>query len=220
MPEVTWIAVGSGGELTASLARHVSPLVVLGRKQPSFPVSRFFEIGDLTNRVLRQQAADQLGAALRGIDSEVHILLTQGLSTADWEEALAVNLTSVGEMCAVILEHEPAVGSSVTLVGSATAYLGGKMPYAASKAGLTGVMASVNQKGRGRVRCNLVVPGAFEGAMTADWDADKRALVAGNTDIGRLATADEIVHGIVAMATNPYAAGVRLNLTGGQVPMI
>lgn len=212
-----WLAVGSGSSLVANLARCVDKLVVLGRGRPSYEVSEFVEIGDLTKLEARNQAAVRLRGIISQIDSPVHVLFAQGLSTTDWEDAFAVNLMSVGEMCMAVVEANPLPGSSITLVGSASAYLGGKMPYAASKAGLTGVMAAINQRTAGAIRCNLVVPGAFDGKMTADWDDKKRTLVSERTAIGRLAAADEIVQAIIAMATNAYAVGVLFNMTGGQV---
>lgn len=221
-PRERWLVVGSTSTLTTALRRQIDgPMTVVGRSPVEATAeTNFVHIGSLESTGGQLAACAELHSVVSRSEDVTHSVFLQGLSTADWDLAVAVNLVSVGRMCEAVLDARPPNGSSITLVGSASSYLGGKMAYAASKAGLSGVMAAINKMASGSVRCNLVVPGAFESSMIADWSVEKRQQVSDNTTLRRLANSDEIAAAIISLATNRYATGTVLNMTGGQVPRV
>jgi 3-oxoacyl-[acyl-carrier protein] reductase len=101
-----------------------------------------------------------------------HLMLRQ--KEEEWADILAVNLTGtfhcLRAMAPPLLAHG---GGSIVAVGSHAAFQGlvGQAAYAASKAGLIGLVKSAAQEwGPGNVRVNLVLPGwqktgLSEGAM-------------------------------------------------------
>ena len=84
--------------------------------------------------------------------------------------------------------------------------MGGKASYASTKASLTGLMHSVNNRSTNYVRVNLVVLGAIESNMITDWNIEKRATASTKTTLNRIASADEIVDVILFVVMNSYVA--------------
>lgn len=213
------IVVGSRSALAKELDHRMSAIFV-GRENPygfqrwvqGVSLASFDGISatvDLVRDLLEQHS-----------DDDRHdIVFLQGISTADWHDAAFVNLVSVG----VLAEHfasyvaENKLRGSITMIGSASAYLGGKLPYAATKAALTGLMNALNSRFGTAVRTNMVVPGAFYGGMTTDWSASKVNAVASQTYAKRLADPREIVDAIIFLIDNEYVAGAIVNMSSGQV---
>lgn len=133
-----------------------------------------------------------------------------------------VNLISVGMLSKIFAEYiiENNAKGSITLLGSTSSYLEGKMPYTSSKSGLFGLMNSLNKEFGQFVRTNLIVPGAFIGGMTADWNTEKVQKVTDNTLLKRITTSDEISNSIEFCIQNKYLCGSVINMSGGQIKIL
>lgn len=155
-------------------------------------------------------------------NNPAHLVLLQGVSSQDWMKSIYVNMLSVGilaESFAQLNRQRRAIGS-IALLGSASAYLGGNIPYAGTKAALPGIMRGLNRKYGNETRTNIVIPGFFEGGMTAAWSEERLAEVASRTHARRPATAREVAGAILFCAMNEYACGSVVNMTSGQIPIV
>lgn len=152
------------------------------------------------------------------LGEEAHLVCLQGLSTSDWEASFNVNLLSVAlfaDYFCKFLADKKIVGS-ITFISSASAYLGGKAAYASAKAALFGLMNSLHSQYQD-IRLNIILPGAFEGGMTADWDIDKKKMVGNQARVGRIARPEEIVQAVNFCIDCKYVAQSTINMTSGRV---
>jgi len=129
-----------------------------------------------------------------------HLLLRQG--EEDWAEVLATNLTGtfhcLRAMAPPLLARG---GGSIVVIGSHAGFHGslGQAAYAASKAGLIGLVRTAAQEwGAGNVRVNLLLPGwqkteLSEGAMPAGDHWSGHAL-------GRPPSREEVVKTVLHLA--------------------
>ena len=99
-----------------------------------------------------------------------HLLLRQ--REEDWAEVLATNLTGtfhcLRAMAPPLLAHG---GGSIVVIGSHAGFHGssGQAAYAASKAGLIGLVHTAAQEwGAGNVRVNLLLPGWQKTGLTTE----------------------------------------------------
>ena len=129
-----------------------------------------------------------------------HLLLRQG--EEEWAEVLATNLTGtfhcLRAMAPPLLARG---GGSIVVIGSHAGFHGstGQAAYAASKAGLIGLVHTAAQEwGAGNVRVNLLLPGwqktgLSEGAMPAgdNWNSHT---------LGRPPSRDEVAKSVLHLA--------------------
>lgn len=148
------------------------------------------------------------------------LVVLSGVSTHDWRESFLVNEylpAKLSEEFAKYTADKNIANSSIALVSSAVAYQGSKLPYATTKASLTGVLHTIARDFSGKVRINIVLPSAFDSDMIADWDEEKRQAVASNNYIGRLGTADDMADAILFTVRNQFITNSTINMTGGTV---
>ena len=138
-----------------------------------------------------------------------HLLLRQ--REEDWADVIATNLTGtyhcLRAMAPSLLAHG---GGSIVVIGSHAGFHGssGQAAYAASKAGLIGLVHTAAQEwGAGNVRVNLLLPGwqktgLTTGIMPADDNWNDHAL-------GRPPSREEVARTVVHLA--------QLNDVSGQV---
>ncbi len=131
---------------------------------------------------------------------EGHLLLRQ--DEEDWAHVLATNLTGtfhcLRAMAPPLLAHG---GGSIVVIGSHAGFHGssGQAAYAASKAGLIGLVHTAAQEwGAGNVRVNLLLPGwqkteLTTGIMPADDNWNDHAL-------GRPPSREEVAQTVVHLA--------------------
>lgn len=179
-----------------------------------------FSLEDMGGIIATRQAIEDRVASWS--NDPVHLVLLQGASTQDWMKSVYINMLSVGvlaESFAQLNRQRRAIGS-IALLGSASAYLGGNIPYAGTKAALAGIMRGLNRTYGSETRTNIVVPGFFEGGMTAKWSEERLVEVASRTYAKRPATAREVARAILFCAMNEYTCGSVVNMTSGQVSIV
>jgi 3-oxoacyl-[acyl-carrier protein] reductase len=137
------------------------------------------------------------------------------ITAADWDELIAVNLTSAFLVTQAVLPdmRERRWGRIINL-SSVAAQLGGVVGphYAASKAGLHGLThgyaAMLAKEG---ITANAIAPALIETEMVTSNPRARADLI----PVGRFGAVDEVAAVVVMLAGNGYITGQTINVNGG-----
>ncbi|MGV3492171.1 MAG: 3-oxoacyl-[acyl-carrier-protein] reductase [Devosia sp.] len=168
-------------------------------------------------------------AALGGIDILVNNAgvtrdnLFMRMKDEEWDEVLAVNLTSAFHLTRAVLRGMMkqrfgriiGITSVVGVVGNP-----GQGNYAASKAGLIGMGKALAYEVASRgITVNTVAPGFIGSAMTDELNEKQRESILTKVPAGRLGDANEVAAAVVFLASPEagYITGHTLNINGGMV---
>lgn len=136
-----------------------------------------------------------------------------------WETTIATNLDAVFYFLRAADRHL-SDHASLVLLASVAAHRGspGHSAYAASKAGLIGLVRSMAGEVRKRYRINAVSPGIIENQMTKDLRAEGGEDLLKTIPVGRYGRAEEVAEAILflASARASYIHGEVLHVNGGQ----
>jgi len=138
------------------------------------------------------------------------------ITEKDWNDTIAVNLTSAFLMIQAVLPGMRALkwGRIISL-SSAAAQMGGVVGphYAASKAGILGLThyyaAYLAKEG---ITVNAIAPGPVSTEMAAGLPQLKPDLI----PVGRFGTAEEISAVALLLVRNGYITGQTINVNGGR----
>jgi 3-oxoacyl-[acyl-carrier protein] reductase len=175
--------------------------------------------------VARREDIDRMVAEVRGAVGRVDVLVNNAaivrpqplaeITAADWDELIAVNLTSVFLVTqAVVPAMRDARWGRIINLSSVAAQLGGVVGphYAASKAGIHGLThayaAILAKEG---VTVNTIAPALIETEMVTSNPNAKPTLL----PVGRFGTVDEVAAVAVMLATNAFITGQTFNVNGG-----
>jgi NAD(P)-dependent dehydrogenase (short-subunit alcohol dehydrogenase family) len=149
---------------------------------------------------------------------------TPGVSRDGWDRALAVNLTSAF----LAAKHQaPAMvargGGSLVFTGTFlghTAAFPGVAAYAASKAGLVGLVQTLAVEfGPQKVRANAIMPGAVDTPMYRGMNstAEQQAFVNGLHALKRAAEPAELARAVLYLASDAssFQTGTAMLVDGG-----
>jgi len=171
----------------------------------------------------------QAEAALGGIDILVNNAgvtrdnLFMRMKDEEWDEVLAVNLTSAFHLTRAVLRGMMkqrfgriiGITSVVGVVGNP-----GQGNYAASKAGLIGMGKALAYEVASRgITVNTVAPGFIGSAMTDELNEKQRESILSKVPANRLGNAEEVAAAVVFLASSEagYITGHTLNVNGGMV---
>ncbi|MCG5055217.1 MAG: 3-oxoacyl-ACP reductase FabG [Myxococcales bacterium] len=175
------------------------------------------------------QAFKDIAAELGG----VHVLvnnagiavnaLTLGAKDADWQRALAVNLTGAFNCTRAALRPLMKAKESGRIINitSVVAEMGnaGQAPYVAAKAGLIGLTKTWAREYASRgLTVNAVAPGWIDTDMTAsELPEAKRAELTQQIPLGRVGKPEDIAGAVAFLAgpTAAYITGQVLRVNGG-----
>lgn len=238
---ITGASSGIGYETALLFARQGARLVVTARRQDELnalvkEITRhggeaLAIAGDVRDedlaRTLVQTAVERFG----GLDIAFNNAGATGesaplaeLSTAAWQILLDTNLTSAflgakHQLPAMVARGGGSIIFTSSFVGS-TAGFPGMAAYAASKAGIIGLMQviAVEYAGRG-VRANALLPGGTDTPMGRASAAtpEARAFIEGLYALKRLARPDEIARSALYLASDAssFSTGSSLMVDGG-----
>lgn len=144
------------------------------------------------------------------------------MQSENWHDVIATNLTSAffSAKHQIPAMKERARGSIVftsSFVGHANAGLPGMAAYAASKAGLIGLVRSLSaQHGAEGIRVNALLPGGTRTSMAGD-DPSAQEYIAGLHPLKRLAEPAEIAQAALFLLTDQssFVTGSALLADGG-----
>ncbi len=234
---VTGASGGIGREIARALAASGARVALSGTRVGALEETRdMLGGGDhpiLPANLSALDAVDQLvpsaEAALGGIDILVNNAgvtrdnLFMRMKNEEWDEVLAVNLTSAFHLTRAVLRGMMkqrfgriiGITSVVGVVGNP-----GQGNYAASKAGLIGMSKALAYEVASRnITVNTVAPGFIGSAMTDELNDKQRESSLGKVPAGRLGAADEVAAAVVFLASTEagYITGHTLNVNGGMV---
>lgn len=137
------------------------------------------------------------------------------IAASDWDELIAVNLTSVFLLTqAVVPAMRKAGWGRIINLSSVAAQLGGVVGphYAASKAGLHGLTHSYAALlAKEGITVNTLAPALIETEMVTSNPRATPALI----PVGRFGRVQEVADVVVMLAGNPYITGQTININGG-----
>lgn len=141
----------------------------------------------------------------------------------EWDEVLAVNLTSAFILCRSALKNmmRRRTGRIINIV-SISGVIGnpGQGNYAASKAGLVGMTKSLAREVASRgITANCIAPGFVETAMTHALTEKQRETIANVIPAGTFGAPGDIAAAAVFLASDEarYITGETLHINGGMV---
>jgi 3-oxoacyl-[acyl-carrier protein] reductase len=144
------------------------------------------------------------------------------LKDEDWDQVIDVNLsatfrlarTAVRGMMRRRFGRVIGITSIVGVTGNP-----GQANYAASKAGMIGMMKSIAAEyARRNVTANCVAPGFISTPMTDKLNEKQREAILGRVPAGRLGTSEDVAAAVVYLASNEanYMTGQTLHVNGGM----
>jgi 2-dehydro-3-deoxy-L-rhamnonate dehydrogenase (NAD+) len=175
-------------------------------------------VGALVDEARSAFGSVDILAAIAGVLGEEHD--TARLPLAEYRRVLDVNLTGVLICCQAVLPQmaQRGWGRIVAVTSNAAHGAPGRAHYAASKAGLIGLIKTIaHENARAGVLANLVDPGrALTDMIVPRYDAAYLADPPGHA-IGRIADPAEPAEVIAFLcsARNTYAVGAVWDVTGG-----
>jgi 3-oxoacyl-[acyl-carrier protein] reductase len=144
------------------------------------------------------------------------------LKDEDWDRVIDVNLTATFRLSRAAVKTMMrrrfgriiGITSVVGVTGNP-----GQGNYAASKAGMIGMMKSVGAEyARRGVTANCVAPGFIATPMTDKLNEKQREAILGRVPAGRLGTSEDVAAAVVYLASNEagYITGQTLHVNGGM----
>jgi 3-oxoacyl-[acyl-carrier protein] reductase len=147
--------------------------------------------------------------------------LTVRYARSDWDRILAVNLSGAFATVQATLPHMmKARWGRIVVVSSVVAVRGnpGQAAYAASKAGMLGMMRAIAKEYASRgITANAVLPGLVDTELTAGMNEQARSALAEVIPVGRTGTPQEVAAAIRFLASGEagYVNGATVTVDGG-----
>jgi meso-butanediol dehydrogenase/(S,S)-butanediol dehydrogenase/diacetyl reductase len=148
------------------------------------------------------------------------------LPDAEWEDALATNLTAPMRISRAAVPVLRERGGAIVNLSSINAIIGDELSqcahYSAAKAGLVGLTRQLAvELAPFGIRVNAVSPGAVDTPMLEGWNedpADMRAWLDRFVPLGRIARPEEIASVIAFLVSDDssYVTGATLMVDGGM----
>jgi NAD(P)-dependent dehydrogenase (short-subunit alcohol dehydrogenase family) len=176
-----------------------------------------------------RSGVQQLSAALGDFDVLVsnaaivnNIAPLTKMSHERWQREIAVNLTGAFNMIQAVIGPMIKRRWGRVIVMSSGAAHGGlhyQAAYAASKAGLIGLVQTVTlEHARHGITCNAILPGLIETEMMQMMPEEIREATKANTPARRLGTMEEVAHLVAFLASDQagFINGAEIDIDGGM----
>lgn len=240
---VTGASSGIGRATALLFAQEGAKLIVTARRQSELDTlvaeieaigsKAVAIVGNVKDESLAQELVDTAVGRFGGLDIAFNnagcvgaMKPTSELTLAEWHDVLDTNLTSAYlgakyQVPAIIQRGGGSLIFTSSFVGY-TASMPGMGAYAASKAGLIGLVQTLAvELGTQRVRANAILPGGTDTAMNfanaPGATPEVLAFVQGLHALKRLAQPDEIARSVLHLASDAssFITGTALLVDGG-----
>jgi len=184
---------------------------------------------DVADPVQVDAGVQQLRAALGAADVLVsnaaivnNIAPLTTMTHERWQREIAINLTGAFNVIQAVLGPMIERGWGRIVVMSSGAAHGGlhhQAAYAASKAGLIGLVQTVTlEHARHGIACNAILPGLIETENVRRMPAEIREATMANTPARRLGSMEEVAHLIAFLASDQagFINGAEIDIDGGM----
>jgi acetoacetyl-CoA reductase len=181
-------------------------------------VSQFESCRELMARIQKQRGAIDVLVNNAGITRDG---VLKKMSIEEWDAVIAVNLSSVFNLCRFVAEDMSTRGfGRIINISSIIGQTGqfGQANYAAAKAGMHGfTMSLARELGRKGVTVNSISPGYIKSAMTDAVPQELRDQILQQVPVGRIGTPDDIAHAINFLCdeASGYITGINMPVNGG-----
>lgn len=232
---VTGASGGIGSEIARALHAQGATVALSGTRKDALDALAA-ELGERTHVMpcnLSDGAAvdalpKQADEAMGGLDILINNAgltrdnLFMRMKDEEWDEVIAVNLTAAFRLSRASLRGMMkrrwgriiGITSVVGVTGNP-----GQGNYAASKAGMIGMLKSLAQEVASRnITCNCIAPGMITSAMTDALTEEQRNRILVTIPGGRLGEANEIAAAAVFLSSDEaaYVTGQTLHVNGGM----
>jgi 3-oxoacyl-[acyl-carrier protein] reductase len=235
---ITGASGGIGGALAVALAgegvdvalahgRHREDAAAVAERVVALGRRAILLAGDMADPAVPERLVAETVAGLGACDVLIpnagmgERIAWDALDLETWDRTVDVNLRAPWLLTRAALPAMIERGyGRIVYVSSAAAFAGGVIGphYAASKAGLHGLMRHVAPRVAGRgVTVNTIAPGLIAGTRILPVDADDPGTAA-QVPVGRLGTVEEVADLVLAMVRNGYLTNKAFGLDGGLVP--
>jgi len=195
-------------------------------------------VSDLSTVEGVRQSIAEAAAALGGVDVMwAHAgtpgpAAVEGLDPAEYEKAMALNVTSAVFAAGEVVPHmRKRGGGSLVFTASVSGLVGSMFSpvYSAGKFAVVGLTKSLAQRfAADRVRVNVVCPGPIDTPMLPGFigRSDDKQQMAENqkklmaaVPLGRIGRPDEVAHAVLWLASDDasYVTGISLPVDGGYL---
>ena len=232
---VTGASGGIGGAIAKALHREGAVIGLSGTRREALE-QRAGELGErvhvLPCNLADKSAVEALVPAAESTLGGLDILVNNAgitrdglflrMKDEDWDEVIAVNLTSAFRLCRAavkgMLRRRSGriinITSIVAVSGNA-----GQGNYTAAKAGMIGMTKSLAAEVAARgVTVNCVAPGFIASPMTDALSDKQRETILANVPAGRLGGGEDVAAAVVFLASGEaaYVTGQTLHVNGGM----
>jgi len=233
---VTGASGGIGGAIARALHAQGANVAISGTNKEKLDAlaadlgSRVFVLPcDLRDRVAVAKLGEEAEKVLGQVDILVnnagitHDNLFMRMKDEEWDDVIAVNLTSVFILIRYILRNmmRRRYGRIVN-IASISGVLGnpGQPNYAASKAGLVGMTKSLAREVSSRgITANCIAPGFISTPMTDALTPKQVEAIAAAIPAQRFGKPEDVAAAVVFLASDEagYITGETMHINGGMV---
>ncbi|MFZ2019392.1 MAG: 3-oxoacyl-[acyl-carrier-protein] reductase [Methyloceanibacter sp.] len=235
---VTGASGGIGGAIAKALHAQGASVAISGTNKEKLDAlaaelgSRVFVLPcDLRDRAAVVKLGEEAEKALGQVDILVnnagitHDNLFMRMKDEEWDDVIAVNLTSVFVLIRTILRNmmRRRAGRIVN-IASISGVLGnpGQPNYAASKAGLVGMTKSLAREVSSRgITANCIAPGFISTPMTDALTPKQVEAIAAAIPAQKFGKPEDVAAAVVFLASDEagYITGETMHINGGMVMM-
>jgi len=233
---VTGASGGIGGAIAKALHAQGATVAISGTNKEKLDAlaaelgSRVLVLPcDLRDRAAVTKLGEEAEKALGKVDVLVnnagitHDNLFMRMKDEEWDDVIAVNLTSVFVLTRTILRNmmRRRYGRIVN-IASISGVLGnpGQPNYAASKAGLVGMTKSLAREVSGRgITANCIAPGFISTPMTDALTPKQVEAIAAAIPAQKFGKPEDVAAAVVFLASDEagYITGETMHINGGMV---
>ena len=150
-----------------------------------------------------------------------HVGLISQITPEEWDRLFAVNVKSIyntvrAVLPAMLAKQAGAIVNLSSMWGQAGASC--EAAYSATKGAVIALtQALARELGPSGIRVNAVSPGMIDTEMNAHLSEADKAVLAGDTPLGRIGTPEEVAEAIVYLAKASFITGQNLPVNGGYL---